>query len=526
MNILPLGDYPLGAVMPYTAGGPHSPRTAVNQGPGNGADYPLASGHALSALLLDFYLEYPDDAGTFELPLCVAWLHGFGGRPADPVVGVPDPVHAFEVIVADALGQVVFDSTAGDEVDVAWGTNRRIVEWRAGSGVARLVFDLSVVADMLAELAYADAWLDPRTWVRRPPQLDGVRLGLQTHSGGTVVFSSGFNVALSGAPTTRIDGKARVDAIILDGVPGAGLGRQAGCGPELVAVRRINRVGGDAGGNFTFEASDCFRAQLPLDVTGTGADRAATYGGSLPPSRARHGLELHNDCHACCECDFFVRTYAGVRRMHETWAAIAQAAEGVRDTYAANRDRWLSQLDCRRGRALQVVTLAEPDCRSFVGGNYCNMSGCCLYGLEMRFTFQRYTHGALNLAPLLMHSAEAYIEGSATKGQERYSPRLYPVSTGAPVFAFEFGFADPQFRSRAKMRACYKCSAADSLKITVTVHVPDASQAGCAADLVDVPADIAAIWDDAGLPQTPAIALVAQSMPVDPKPPTFNCECG
>src|ERR1051326_8371380 len=85
----------------------------VSQPPGHGASYPFMSPSTeIQRLLGDFYLVY-EDAG-YVMPFSVAWLYGFGDQVVAAPSGFPAPTHARDLVITDAEGTVVFDSTTAD----------------------------------------------------------------------------------------------------------------------------------------------------------------------------------------------------------------------------------------------------------------------------------------------------------------------------------------------------------------------------------------------------------------------------
>ena len=93
----------------------------VNQPPSGGTNYPFVRpSEDIQYLLGDVYLSYPDDSYTYEYPLRIEWLYGFGTAPVTPPAGYPTPTHTHDVIIKDANDVTVFDSTLADSYRIVW----------------------------------------------------------------------------------------------------------------------------------------------------------------------------------------------------------------------------------------------------------------------------------------------------------------------------------------------------------------------------------------------------------------------
>jgi hypothetical protein len=232
-----------------------SDRIGVNQPPGGGRVYPFAADGALVAGVLDVYLSYEDAGCALALPFTLTLVTAGGD---------------FLAAVTDALGATVAsgNTTDPDARSAAWG-DRTVYEWVGSPTVLRLVVRAADLADGQGEL-------DARTHDRLPARVASVRVGAQTFA-GQIRLEAGYNVTVEAAEADRVDGGRFVNRITIGGVPGAGLGRVPGCADATV-LRRINQVGPSASGNFTLQLEDCYRAQLPVTVSGDGAGRSAAYG--------------------------------------------------------------------------------------------------------------------------------------------------------------------------------------------------------------------------------------------------------
>jgi hypothetical protein len=509
------------------------PRTAVNQSPGGGSIYPLLSDHALVPLVLDFYLSYEDEACSYAAPFCLRWLSGFGTNSVAAPGGMPTPTHEYDLLVTDANDEVVFDSTQADDINVVeWGDDRKVAEWIVGEAVARIVFYVDEAASFDTEMAQEDALLDPQTYRRLPKRVVALRVGV-TELRGNVQIQAGFNVALDAILGERVDGTAFTNAITLDGVAGAGLGRVDGCEEGDPLLRTINQIQPDASGNFIIEADDCFRWQLPLLVTQEDdGPRTAEYAeNDLTTEEAQAAFKLYDDCLPCCDCHFFARTYIGLSRAWDQWLELSEEAERIRDVYESNRDRWLAQLACRVNNPAKLVTSSEPNCKGFMGGLYCNLSEACLRDMEVRFTVKIFRNGHEVKLPIAVRPqltvADATLESSSTRGEEAYTP-LTLIS----ILRFFADFLNARETIVAKARICYPCQVGDTMVVIMTVHSPDPEPPPELAHEVILPAltmtaDLLEHWADEGIAVSdPVRAIMTHTLPINASAGGFDCPCG
>lgn len=504
----------------------------INQPPSGGTDFPfVAPSPDIEFLLGDFYLTYEDDICQFALPFSLTWLFGFGTNPVAQPSAVPTPTHTRDLVVKDALGQVVFDSTtATDYAETSWGDRLLIIEWKSADRVCRCTMHTEWSPEHVPQtydthIQPQNGILDGRTHERLPLRLRSLRVGLQKLK-GPIRLVRGFNVNLVPAELERIDGTRRVSQIGFDMTPGGGLGRAPGCQETAPVLRQVNQIQPDASGNFIIELDDCLRAQLALTVDGQGSARTAQYAKSgLTTAQAKAALALYDDCKPCCDCDHFLRTYKGLKRVWDRWQAVATQLEGSRDTYSKNRDRWLTQRQCRIDHALRLIASTEPDCKSMLGASWCNVSEGCVTPVEIRFTFERFISGTpVFQPPSHLKVVEASISGSSTKGDEKYTPIIK-----WPVIQFIIGYANPQAVSIAKLRLCYQCANTHSLKTTVTVHTPNPMTIPGKVPVLPIigaPLNLLTLWSSAGVPETPTIrALLTKTIPLNPNPAQHPCNC-
>lgn len=460
------------------------PRTAVNQGPGGGTDYPFAAYGPLSGRVLDVYLSYADPGCEYRLPFRLT-------------VSTP------EYAVTDADANVVALGLTPEANTTVWG-DRTVYEWVGDTWVLRVVVKTSEVED-------GGDWLDPRTINKMLARVESLAVSTDLSDGrrkaGNVALTNGYNTVLTYGEPVLTDGGRYVRQIRLDAVPTTGLGRAPGCEEVEPLVRTINNVRPDAAGNFFLtpgggrDDGECFRVQIPAVITST-QPRLASY----PTDESHHTLKIDSDCAPCCTCDYMIRTYAGLRRMVDRWQAIADSAGEVRDTYHRNRLRWLAQRACRLERPLKVTALPMKSCFLSVSATFCNMFGVCLRPVELRVTTETGTF-----------CSPGYINGSHTNGDEKYVPGdSATVPGGDPVLVATFPYVNPQEQAHTRFRLRVEgCTTGEAVKVTVTVHAPDTEGAD------ELPfVDDGTAWGS----DYPTRALVEVWVAMDANSPGFLCE--
>ena len=461
-------------------------RTAINQNPHGGRAYPFVDHGVLSEAILDFYLSYEDDACAVALPISLSLVAGF------------------TVTLRDANSLVLAALTEAEAATTSWGDSRVVYQWQTANQVVRLV----VRTANLAAAYDQEGVLDPRTCNRLAARVQGLRLGLQTFA-ADIVLEDGFNIAMSRVDSNRVDGGLRTTRLVMTARPGDGLGRAPGCEEAEILVRRINGMAPDPAGNFRIELDECFRAQLPVLISENADQRIASFGDlNLPSDEAKHALILYSDCKPCCECDFFARTYKGLKRIHGFWADTVSDAEGVRDQLQRNKDRWEANLECRKTRPARLTVMPESRGRVSVGAVYCNSTGCCMQPVELWFTYQVFDG---NGDPV---DAMADVLDGVIAGSDGDVP--YAVGGTWPILKAYLDYLDQS--DNAKI--AYRIRVHDpvlgwSLRVTLTIHAPEPE--GCSMPEAVVPADILTLWEDQGVtPAYEARSITQRTVPLDP----------
>ena len=460
-----------------------SVQAAVDQLPGGGTVYPFAGPGPLVGEVVDAYFAYADRP-------C--------GRPL-PFTLVAD---GDAYLVRDADGGLAFDSRLAAASTRPWGDRRLVCQFVTASDVLRLV----VRRDRPPAGGVRSGVLDPRACNRLPDRVRSFRVGALRLT-GQVRFVAGHNVDLQEAAPSG-GGVRQTAAVLVDAVPGAGEGRVDGCRGFVPVVRRLNGSGPDCGGSFAVEVDPCFRLGPPLVVSAPPAG-----GGPPPADPAGPVVRLSGHCRPCYDCDDFVRTYRGLKRQWARWRALAGAAEHVRDVYADNRARWLAVRERLAGNPLRLFAAARPGCLVELAAGFCNVTDCCLTGVEVRLSVRRFYRGVV-----LPHTVLRVL--AATRDDAAYAPE----ATG-PVVRFFFDRVAPRCAAVAKATVrVIACSAEDTLEAAVTAHADDRSVAdaarGCDLPARPYPPWLAALWQAVGVPVGPPVrAFFHRAVPLDPGGP-------
>lgn len=356
-----------------------------------GSNYPLVDPSPdVAGLLADFYLAHAVRAA--RPPLRLHWLHGFCNAQsscgsASRSSGGPDPAHEADVVVKDAAGLTVFDSTVAAGFRAGpWGDRFRLYEWTGAGAVCRALVhagagEAAAVRAYETDLYPAAAVLDERASELVPGRVTTLSANGQAMT-GVVALAAGYNTTLTeaapGGPARTRRARARVVVAV---APGAGLGRYPGCQEPETVVRRVNGVGPDDRGDFGLAAAACYWLERPAVVTGTAAVTPAA-------------LRLHNDCGPCCECRDYENTYQGVRRLHARFKAAGARADALRGAFRANADRWRAERACRKASPTRVSVAALGGGYLGVAASFCNADDDCKYEVDLKLAFTHSAGGA------------------------------------------------------------------------------------------------------------------------------------
>lgn len=485
---------------------------SVNQPPSGGSDYPFVRPSAdVAGLLGDLFLAYREGSPPFRRPFSVKWLHGFGSGPSAPLAGAPAPSHYRDLVVSDADGRTVFDSTGATSFRVTpWSSlPREVVSWEGPGGACRCTAFTASRSSFPADLHPDSAVLEARAASPAPAGLAGFLVGDALVS-GAVRFASGFNVAVTPGKSPGVvstvppaPGLAPASTADFTAAPGLGLGQAPGCPGGPLPVASLAGAAPSASGNLTLDLADCLRVEYPVRVVGP-------YGARVAKPQPG-GLVLRNDCDPCCPCSGFVRAYKGLTKLWYDGAALASSAAGARDALAANKARWEEQKRLKEANALRPAVVPTSACRATAGAVFCNTLGVCLNPVLVRVTLQVYSAGGDVTAGAGGRAcAPIYVQTKDTCGEQAYAP-----SGSWPVYDFYFDNIDPGTTARLRFRVCdLVCSSPTSLRATVTLHTtfPGIDPGAHLHPAEGVPDDVLAYWPF--VPELPVVFFAQKTSPL------------
>jgi len=484
----------------------------VNQPPSGGTDYPLIRpSDDVKHLLGDLYVSFEDDQCLFKYPFKIVWMYGFGATVVAPPAGWPTPIHAYDFIIHDANGLVVCDTTLATSFEsTPWpasGPRLLILEWISATEVCRATVHTEWASEDIAAglsrpydlyIEPDNAEIDARTLNKLPLRVRSLRVGLTKMTGGPIELVSGFNIAMgevdlndqiaAGDFVLDLDdlgidvepGQAEVISgnrvsvqMSIQAVPGDGLGQVPSCEESEAIVKQISGARPDLAGNLNLDLEGCIRTMRPvalLDVSPY-EYRYATFEPGVSPENA---IEIGNDCGPCCECDYFVRTYKGLKRQWDLHQIITSCLEQTRDQHKLNIDRWLEEKRCREADPLKPVLLPESQCKAAVGVLFCNTNKCCAVPMTLRFTFE-YFSGGVSVTPSSEPPCVAALAYSTPqRNSELYTPQPIVLKGSWPVYEHTFDFVDPQATAQVAFRICLpSCVPGDALLLHATAHYPN-----------------------------------------------------
>lgn len=437
-------------------------RIAVDQ-PQGGSTYPFfAFSDDLNNLIADLYLTYEDPTCQFVRPFHIAWIYGFGITQVPNPGGFPNPTHTSDMIVRDALGQTVFDSTTATFYSVQpWGNRFRVHEWRKGRDILRAVQftafgENDTPVDFPTYIVPTEAILHERTLEQIVHRLVKLRVGLQEFELSDVEFVGGYNVEIIVEQGNVEEGERRTNLLTFDAAPGGGLGKFPGCDDVEQVIRTLNNVRPTDGGHFSLDGDGCYRIQRPATLVSSGPPPLY----SLTDSNA---LQIFMDCGPCCSCDDFVNVYRALTNVRETLNDLRIRSEDARDQHQANIDRWDEAKECRENNALQGTLLAICGCRAAIGVQYCNLTDQCIGG-AMKFTFAFST--------LLLPLGSGILNGSVFKQETTDTTFHNDILYGSwPNFSLIFSKGmNPGTSIRGRFDTAFaSCVAGSSVVLTVKV---------------------------------------------------------
>jgi len=541
----------------------------VNQLPATGSDYPFVMpSHDIHRLFGDFYLSYEDQRNEYELPFRISWAYGFGtnqvlmesrtlledsgfvlmedGNPLE-TEGLKRPTHVRDILVLDRNNRTVFDSTLAHWKEQTWGNGRlQIVQWQNEYEVCRASFYLGwSLTEILGSIARTydnvitpeNGELDARTLNRLSRRLRSIRVGNSVFTKSALELLSGFNIATNIEETETFpaipnpDGTVAPSRATTQVTIAATSGDGEGLGPSCEGVENrlitINHVGPGTNGAFLLDLGGCLRVQRPVGLV-QDVPREFDYFSINNDSGAtwwpQNALELGNTCrHPCCDCDYYVRVYEGMRRQWNLWKSLAGEGGNVRDLLQDNKDRWEASRACRAAHSLRSVIVPESECKVLVGASYCNTTNCCIQDLTLRFTLEMFEQG-VPIAAIVTSCEQVLAEGPglAAEGETRALTGIWPV------YEVRFTNINPSDNVAVGFRLCVaNCKPTMEVRNSVTVHyedpVPLDANHPCESETVLPPPELEAIWAESWLANVEgAITATTKSTVTTEKLPLSN----
>lgn len=538
----------------------------INQPPGGGSLYPFVNpSDDIKYLLGDFFIAFDDLEDEVVYPLRIKWLYGFGSNSVSPISGYPTPIHAQDIIVVDANDFVVFNSTTATTFKTEdWDSRLTVVEWATETIVCRCTFHYEWTAADIAdgETVTYDTYIEPTsselqidTWYKMPKRVTSFVVGLNSIAKNNVVFKEGYNIGLNantGIPTLTADlpvfvqskiltsGTRLANQVRIDATPGSGLGIYSSCDNVTPLVKKINGVVADGHQNIFIDSEACIRNQRPVGVVNYATRQVAYSDFYVSPTQAASAVKLSNDCTCCCACDYFARTYQGLKRQWFLFRDIAQSAETARDNYANNIDRWLIQKQIRETDNIRLRVSVDGNCKVRYGAALCNSSKCCLFNVQFYFTFVQYVNGVLQVpSKSTFNCPPTLIDGPAScAGKEKGLPTI--LDEHGQMLLFTVDYADPQEVITISGKHCFpdcKDLAEEGLKTFVHVAISWSGtsvnpNSGVDCNYADVsfdsfPDDVKTIWSNAGYSTGVFYSQKSSNLySVDKTNPyCYQCEC-
>lgn len=379
--------------------------------PQSGLNYPFVAPTAdIQYLVADLHFEYDDigeynaDVAAAKHPLAIKHLYGIGCVENTPAENFLTPVHAADIVLVDALGRVVLDTTTQSTTfdQANWGQDYKIYTWKTANSICRLVAHATWPIDDDADTDFVrhydkyltpeNAQLDERAVYKMPKRLLTVRVKtgqtISSRYAGSINFTNGYNTELIALPTETKNFRKNTK-INFSAVAGSGLGRYGNCpGGAVVPVSKINGVSG-VSGDFHLAAKDCLLIRRGVTV---GVD---------PPNNTNPSITSHQqigaNCDPCCACSDYSDTAKYMNDTSYRYKLIGQRAEKVRTEHENNIARWLDQRACSVQRPLRLFMVPQRCPYVDIVMMICNPCQSCV--LPTRLTLTVDVAGDLIPAP-------------------------------------------------------------------------------------------------------------------------------
>lgn len=329
----------------------------------NGTDFPFVKPSTdIKGLFEDFNLFYE---GAFSLPLRVSLVAGFDtSNPSNSLVEIKD---SKGLLVLSTLNAIDSDVTA-------WGAHRLIYTWRSSSAVLTIVqYSSSVIqaassASLSSESSNSfvpvSAILDERAYLRDVIKVNKIKVGA-VEVAGDIRLVGGHNVTFNFTGTTSVEGRRKVNNVQVAAVAGTGAGIYEQCPEGCIqgVIKTVNGVKPSPYGNISVVTKECYWTGLD----GTGSPTYYTAANT-------NSINLNNNCSPCCECNDFVKTYEGIRKLHTRFKTLGGRSMRVRGQHYANQERWSAARACREGHSIRIFALPLAGARTSTLIAFCNVS--------------------------------------------------------------------------------------------------------------------------------------------------------
>ena len=385
--------------------------------------------------------------------------------------------------------------------------------------------------------------LDPRTYNKLPLRVRsltvrGIHGDLGTVLQGNISFHSNYNIELQDNPASIgfidfdveelgldsgepvIEGSRLVNRIAINSEPGLGTGTFPSCNPDDVEapLRRLNNAKADDKQNITLDSGvDCIRLQRPVTLVDD-CPRQFEFDPTVTTDGANTNRFV-NDCVSCCDCDYFARTYQGLKRQWNAYQVIADDTIEARDQFEQNVTRWNYQKECRESNPVMLVIRVLPNCTVDVGVTFGNTSGCCLVDVHMRLTFEYYNGSEWVIYPTDDLCDEGIIRSMDVKTTQSRGEIKPATPIGKfPVVDILSDYLPPSATFQVAAKLCFPgCIPASKFRCHVHIwweYAIHSAHLTCTyPDAVTVDTSISSIWSATSMDVPPYDITYAVSSP-------------
>ena len=473
----------------------------VNQ-PQAGMDYPLVEPSAdIQYLLADFHIAYEDTKQIIKHPLSIKWIYGLGCDTAAPgPTWAPAPTHSADILITDAAGATVFNSTQATTFNTwCWGLKKsdscpathayQVYEWRDLKTTCQLIAyktwpqqsdagDSDIPRNYPANFSPTRAVIDERAVYKKPKHVtslilinaDGMPAPVHIVE-PTAEFAGGFNMVMP----TELDfarGLRRTNSVTFQAMPGAGAGKYVDCPDNGVVITSLN---GLPGPNVTIDGHDCLWTRPILEYVASSEGR--------PPS-SRTGVlrtinvnghvtqQIGSDCKTpCCTCDDYADIARYMNNTRDRYKSIGVQSTNVVTAHTDNIQRWVDQRQCRQSRPLKGCMTPQRCAIVDVIVQYCNMCESCAQNAVLNIDFDAGDNTAILTC------------GYTTVSNNRISNGQYRLNGSWPNFTAPLGAVDAGNSTSVSFRLEFERPVPTTVKLTLTgTNDNGPIHAGCELD--------------------------------------------